>query len=294
MFSILCAIISRAGFSLLSVYWKILRNKGVKTRSVIALNGLIVLPWVPVAAYWLIHQYFELSPLYLMYTMGWLSVIFATHFLSVYLYKDQGLTASESFRTLFASLLALGLDVFVFKQAFSSMLTIGCICLLISGLTLQFHRTKNALSLSLKGVLGILALNALVGTTSVAEIAFFKASLDLIGNDAFSHFLWTTSVMGIAYILWGGSSLLNDIRQKHVHVKMIFLIMAVSTTSLIAYAYAVNALPLLVIVLVRVVASCVFAGFDLKLKEFHLNKKTIVALIGVLIGLVLITIEKMD
>jgi len=288
-------IASRLGFNILSVYWKIFRDRGVTTAAILAFSSVATLPLILVILAYNVYTGITLpSQIYLLVLAAWMVMIFATHFLAIFLYKYQSLTASDSFRIVFGSLLALLIDTIIFKSALSPLILSGCGLMLIAALTLQRARNPEKQHEKFQNIGQILLINCVLGAVSVCEIALYKYGLNLLAGDIIQQIFWTNSLQVLVYLLWGGSELHRAVQKKTFKIKDMIVTTFIMCSALIAYTYAIGALPVLVIALIRVAGSGIFAIFDVRLKEFTLNKKTIVALMAVLLGLGLITLGNMD
>ncbi len=294
MIAILTAILSRIGFTFLSIYWKFFRDQGISTQAILGFSAVATLPWVAVTFYLFFKDSLNLNSTYLFYSLSWLGIVCFSQFIPIFLLKYQSLTASDSFRIVFSTILALAVDIVLFQTVLSPFILWGCVFLLIGALVLQVQRPHEKISVASISLLSIFVLNMILGAMSIAELALYKAGLEAINNQIIFHTAWSTTLTAVFYILFGGAAVVQTYQSGKFKVKDLLIISCIMAGALICYTYAVGVLPLVVMALVRVVGSGIFAVFDLKFKEFEINNKTITALIIILVGFALITFGKIN
>jgi hypothetical protein len=139
---ILMALIGEVGFMVINAMARRLRVGGGASRAILGAYGLTLPLWAGVLTYFAMNGQLELQWPYLLCVAVWLGVCYAMNFGTVFISSFQSLSEGTGYRFGFSVLLALLLDVVVFKTSFSPELLLVLGTLFAGGFFLHIGRAK--------------------------------------------------------------------------------------------------------------------------------------------------------
>lgn len=283
MEGVLAAIITVISFSLLSVVWKDLRNKGVDSSSILALLGFGVPIWLTLGIYLMRTDLPNLPIVYIVLVLMWTLIILAGNFLDVFILRFGGLTELSAYGSMFSVIVALLVDIFWFDIIPRALTYLAIICFFVAGLILSRNRNKLLKSkrkIPLKIVLFTLLSVSLLYTLG---IALYKQGL-VYQTTILFHLVITQTVLHTTWFCMGAKPLMKDIQNKKITPLHILASTFFLAGGVFGELHAIQALPVTIMVVIGILSPAIFTMFDLKKKEMNVTPLSVGALFLIILG----------
>lgn len=286
-FIILMALIGELGFMAASILARRLRTGGTSSRAVLGAYGLTFPLWAGLAAYFALSGQLDVTWPYLLCVLVWLGVCYLLNFGTVFISPFQSLSESTGYRFGFSVLIALAVDLLVFKTTFNPHLLLVLGALFLGGVLLHMARVKQDYSSSrlvpLHYKLGFVVL---VSLAEVATYALFKYGASL-QDSVFAHNAVMQGALFALFIILGGRVMLRDSRAGYLPTSYILAFMGLVIIAVSADAIAIAGLPVTLFIMFSLIRSAFFAVHDIKTREAPFGITTIAALVLIASGIVM-------
>lgn len=281
---ILILLLSKVCFSLIVVIWKDLRKKGVDTFSNLSMFVFSIPILFVLGLFALQKHEVVLTWWYLLIVFLWIVPVFLSNIFDVYLLRYQSLTEQSSYKLAVATTLAFLADIFIFHATYSLWMLIAVSCFVIGGGTISRNKISGMSRLPLVRAFFFMTL---IASADVIAYTLYKNGL-LIQSTIFFHILISQSILFLLFFVVGSRKFIPHLRSRTISPKNIVSVNALIIIYVISEAIAVKELPLIIVVSASLLPLVLYSFFDFKNREVHLSKKSIFALILVLIGIVIL------
>lgn len=284
---ILMALIGEVGFMVINAMARRLRVGGGSSRAVLGAYGLVLPIWAGAVAYFAMNGQLALHWTYLLCVAVWLGVSYALNFGTVFINSFQSLSEGTGYRFGFSVLLALLIDVFVFKTSFSPELLLVLGTLFAGGVILHLGRAKQdykhtrLVPLHLK-----MGFVALVSVAEVAAYALFKYGATMQGS-IFAHNALSQALLFTMFLVMAGRIMMRDNKDGYLPVPYIVGFMVLVLVAVSANAVALAALPITLFVMFTLIRAACFTVQDIKARGVGFSVSTILALVLIAAGIAL-------
>ncbi len=289
MFYLLMAFIGELGFMALSILSKRLRNRGVKTLSILGVYSLLTPVWVGMAAWFLFRGQTDLSFQYMVVVAAWVCVCFTLNFGSTWLMRFQSLTDGSGYKFGFTVFWALIADLLFFQHDFSMEKALALLLLFGGGTVLHFSRQTvvvDALRMPLAKRLGIIMFLALV---EASTYFLFKVGATMQSSDLFHNALSQALLFSIFFIM-GWKAYQSDKAFGHFPTSYAVILTALLLVAAVADGFAIAGLSLTLFVMFSLIRMAAFAVHDMKTGEILVSFKTILAVSLIACGFCIVAI----
>lgn len=286
-FILLLALLGEFAFMVINAMARRLRVNGGASRAVLGAYGLTLPLWAGALAYFAMNGQLDLHWPYLLCVAVWLGVCYALNFATVFVNSFQSLSEGTGYRFGFSVILALLIDMLVFKTAFSSELLLVLGTLFAGGVMLHLGRAKqdykNTRLVPLHLKLGFVAL---VSVAEIATYALFKYGATM-QDSIFAHNALSQGLLFTLFLVMAGRVMMRDNRDGYLPVPYIIGFMALVVVAVSANAVAIAALPITLFVMFSLIRAACFTVQDIKAREVAFSVSTILALVLIAVGMVL-------
>lgn len=287
MEGIFAALSMVVSFSLMNLFLKDLRNKGVKTFGVLAIFGFGVPFWIILGLFLTKDYGINLSKVYLIYVLIWVLGVAMINFLGAYLFRYAGLSELTAYGLTFSTVSAIVADSLLFDIIPTIVSLIAISCFFVGGFILTSNRNKLKQKIGTWKVLLIIMISSLL---NVAIFSVYKLGLGMQTN-ILVHVSLSQSLLHGIYFIVGFNFLKKGMKKKIVtekHILFIPLLLILGATS---EAFALSKLPIVIIMLMGVLPLAIYSVFDIKKKEILLNVQSIFAVSLVFVGLIVLGVH---
>lgn len=285
--AIFALVFSKICFSFITIIWKNLRRKGVKTISNLAMF-IFSVPFLFILGYFVSRKFnLILTEEYIIVVLLWLIPVFLSNIFDVYLLKFQALTEQSSYKLAMATIVAILIDLFFFKTKYSIYIFLAIILFFIGGYILTKSKIPKSNRLPLTRALTFVFM---IAGLDVIGYAIYKEGL-LIQPTIFFHIIITQSILFTMFFIIGRKSLTSDFKDSKILPKDIVGVNVLIFAYLILEAIAVKEFPLSIVVSVSILPLVLYSLFDFKNREINLSYKSILALVLVSIGIIFIAMN---
>ncbi len=284
-FLILMAVIGELGFMTISILSKRLRNRGVRTLSLLAVYGLTLPLWGGVIAYFFLRGGVTLPMVYVLSVLLWLATCFFLNFGSVFISRFQSLSEGAGYRFGFSILIAILADVVIFRTQFAPALMIVLAVLFAGGILLHFGRERivgdTSMKLPLVQRLGFILL---ISLAEVATYALFKYAAGLQESIIFHNALMQALLFSI-FLIAGGKGLSRDYRGGTFPTVYIVALVGLMCVAAMADAVAIAGLPVTLFIMFSLIRAACFAVHDIRTGELPMTPATLAAIALIAVGM---------
>lgn len=284
---LMIALIGELAFMVINSMARRLRVGGGSSRAVLGAYGLALPIWAGAVVYFAMNGQLALHLPYLLCVAVWLGVSYALNFGTVFINSFQSLSEGTGYRFGFSVILALLIDVLVFKTSFSPELLLVLGTLFAGGVILHLGRAKQdykhtrLVPLHLK-----MGFVALVSVAEVAAYALFKYGATMQGS-IFAHNALSQALLFAMFLVMAGRIMMRDNKDGYLPMPYIVGFMVLVLVGVSANAVALAALPITLFVMFTLVRAAVFTVQDIKARDVGFSVSTILALVLIAAGIAL-------
>lgn len=284
---LMMALIGELAFMVINAMARRLRVGGGSSRAVLGAYGLALPIWAGAVAYFAMNGQLVLHWPYLLCVAVWLGVSYALNFGTVFINSFQSLSEGTGYRFGFSVILALLIDVLVFKTSFSPELLLVLGALFAGGVILHLGRAKQdykhtrLVPLHLK-----MGFVALVSVAEVAAYALFKYGATMQGS-IFAHNALSQALLFAMFLVMAGRIMMRDNKDGYLPLPYIVGFMVLVLVGVSANAVALAALPITLFIMFTLVRAAVFTVQDIKARDVGFSVSTILALVLIAAGIAL-------
>lgn len=284
-FCLLMALIGEFGFMSISILAKRLRNRGITTLSLIAAYGLTLPVWAVAVGYYALQGQLQLSWAYAAILSAWLGTCFFLNFGSIYLTRFQSLSEGTGYRFGFSTLIALFVDLLIFKTTFHPTVLMIIIMLFCGGFLLHLSREKTvsdpAMRLPLPQRLGFILL---ISLAEVSTYGLFKLAAGM-QISVFLHNSLSQMLMFMVFLAAGGRTLRQDYKDRNFPSLYLIALFVLMIVAAVADGYAIAGLPVTLFIMFSLIRTACFAAHDIQTSEMKLTPLSGLALVLIAVGL---------
>lgn len=276
MFYILMALVGELGFMGLGILSKRLRNKGVKTLSILGVYGLLTPAWVLMALWFMYQGQADIGIKYMLVLAAWVCVCFILNFGNTWLTKFQSLTDGSGYKFGFTVFWALLADVLFFQHEFSLIKAFALFLLFSGGTVLHISRQKIVVDALRMPLLKRLAIVMFLSLIEASTYFLFKVGTTMQSSDLFHNALSQTLLFTI-FMVMGWKSFQSDRAFGHIPMAYMIALVGLMLVAAVADGFAIAGLSLTLFVMFTLIRVSAFAVHDMKTGEIPLSYKTLLA-----------------
>lgn len=274
MYIIVLALANTLIWTIITLRWKQLREKGLSSVSSFGLLCSGIPFWL--IAFAILDRRYDIfySQEYLLYVFLWSAVAIFAALGSLFLMKFQALSEQTVYRLGFSTALGILVDSVFFKTTFDYYTITGIIFMFISGILLSRGKKKNGNDEM--GMLSVLAAVLAISILGVFQTSIYKYALPIQPHPVI-HGIISQLMIYTLYIFFTFRYLKKDYK-KHIYngkdIAGFGLLIFVFT---IIEAFLFQALPVTILILLSVINLLIYALYDIRRKELTLSRQIYLA-----------------
>jgi hypothetical protein len=263
------------------------RRRGVNSFSASSASSILALPVFITMLFYIILSSgdFIFSKEWLFLSSIWSLVCFTTGIVSIWILKKLSFTQLGAFSKVISFVFSLLSDIFIFKNSVPIVSLIFLSIILLAGINIKGEKdkvTKKNQAVSLFSLMSILII--LESFNAVENLLLKQLAIIQTNPLFFAAFLQT--IIFSLFVSLGLKPAIKDIKNKKISISDIIYTNLLIVIYCLMEPYVLKSLPLVIITTLGIVKIAFSYVYDVKAKDLNKNKKSILYLIMIFIGVV--------